>query len=165
MGSSAAASRKSATAPSSSPARAARTSPSLPTAAAGLCLTGWARPTRERCPALASAPQPTPTTTSSSTLRASISPARASPYTPANAANTSGTLTVTDGTHSASVVLVGNYTSANFSSTDDGHGHVKITDPAGAMPQSANIALFGHYIAGSFAGGGINGATVITPAD
>ncbi len=86
-------------------------------------------------------------------------------YTPANAANTSGTLTVTDGTHSASVVLVGNYTSANFSSTDDGHGHVKITDPAGAMPQSANVALFGHYIAGSFAGGAINGATVITTAD
>jgi autotransporter passenger strand-loop-strand repeat protein len=86
-------------------------------------------------------------------------------YTPANAANTSGTLTVTDGTHSASVVLVGNYTSTNFSSTDDGHGHVKITDPGAAMPQSANIALFGHYIAGSFAGGGIHGGTVITAAE
>jgi hypothetical protein len=50
-------------------------------------------------------------------------------YTPANAANTSGTLTVTDGTHSAHIKFVGTYTSASFTAVNDGPGGVKITDP------------------------------------
>jgi autotransporter passenger strand-loop-strand repeat protein len=50
-------------------------------------------------------------------------------YTPANAANTSGTLTVTDGTHTAHIKFVGTYTSASFTAVNDGTGGVKITDP------------------------------------
>jgi hypothetical protein len=41
----------------------------------------------------------------------------------------SGTLIVTDGTTSASVNLIGNYTSANFSSGNDGNGGVDVWDP------------------------------------
>jgi hypothetical protein len=43
--------------------------------------------------------------------------------------NTSGTLTVTDSTHSAHIKFVGTYTSASFTPVNDGAGSVKITDP------------------------------------
>ena len=85
-------------------------------------------------------------------------------YTSGNTSNTSGTLTVSSGGVSGSVVLVGSYTQANFSSgTID--GTIAITDPAGGVVNggevhSANIALFGSYIA-SFAAGG-HGGLVIT---
>ena len=48
-------------------------------------------------------------------------------YTPANAADTSGTLTVTDGTHSASIVLVGQYEASDFQNANNG-GTLEITD-------------------------------------
>jgi hypothetical protein len=41
----------------------------------------------------------------------------------------SGTLTVTSGTHSATITLDGNYTSSNFTLSSDGHGGTLITDP------------------------------------
>ena len=50
-------------------------------------------------------------------------------YTSANAADTSGTLTVTSGGISASVVLVGHYTSANFQTHSGAGGSLEITDP------------------------------------
>ena len=50
-------------------------------------------------------------------------------YTPANAPNTSGTLTIIDGTHSAHIKFVGTYTSASFTAVNDGTGGVKISDP------------------------------------
>ncbi len=43
--------------------------------------------------------------------------------------STSGTLIVSDGTHSATVTLVGSYSSGNFSAGTDGSGHLVITDP------------------------------------
>jgi autotransporter passenger strand-loop-strand repeat protein len=44
--------------------------------------------------------------------------------------NTSGTLTVTDGTHTASLLLMGQYTAANFALASDVHwGGTMITDP------------------------------------
>ncbi len=49
-------------------------------------------------------------------------------YKPANAADTSGTLTVTDGTHSASVALVGSYVTSDFRAINNG-GSLEITDP------------------------------------
>ena len=49
-------------------------------------------------------------------------------YTPANASDTSGTLTVTDGTHSASATLVGHYVQADFHAENIG-GTLAITDP------------------------------------
>jgi hypothetical protein len=45
------------------------------------------------------------------------------------ASHTSGTLTVTDGTHSASVTLVGKYVTSNFGKVNDGSGHLEIIDP------------------------------------
>ncbi|HJZ98141.1 MAG TPA: hypothetical protein VKE70_16640, partial [Candidatus Solibacter sp.] len=41
----------------------------------------------------------------------------------------SGTLTVTDGTHTANLTLLGQYTAANFHLASDGHGGTMITDP------------------------------------
>jgi hypothetical protein len=82
-------------------------------------------------------------------------------YTSANPSNTSGTLTVTNGGNSASVLLVGNYSLANFSSTN--LGHIRITDP-GAAPQGANIGLLINYMAASFASSGVHGGAVVTEA-
>jgi autotransporter passenger strand-loop-strand repeat protein len=45
------------------------------------------------------------------------------------AGNTSGTLMVTDGTHTANLTLLGQYSTANFSLSSDGHGGTMITDP------------------------------------
>jgi autotransporter passenger strand-loop-strand repeat protein len=59
-------------------------------------------------------------------------------YKPA-AGNTSGTLTVASGGVSATVTLVGHYTSASFVSSTVG-GHVEITDPS-AVPAHAGIAF------------------------
>jgi autotransporter passenger strand-loop-strand repeat protein len=42
---------------------------------------------------------------------------------------TSGTLTVTDGTHTATLTLLGVYSTGMFSLASDGHGGVMITDP------------------------------------
>jgi hypothetical protein len=99
-------------------------------------------------------------------------------YTPANGANTSGTLTVTDGTHSASVTLVGQYVKGNFKA-EDINGTLAITDPinsgagggtggtlsVGDGVHSANVALLGNYMASSFvtAADG-HGGTLITEA-
>jgi autotransporter passenger strand-loop-strand repeat protein len=45
------------------------------------------------------------------------------------AGNTSGTLTVTDGTHVANLTLLGQYSTANFGLSNDGHGGTMVTDP------------------------------------
>ena len=42
---------------------------------------------------------------------------------------TTGTLTVTDGTHTAHITLRGNYTTSSFIAASDGHGGVLIHDP------------------------------------
>ena len=41
----------------------------------------------------------------------------------------SGTLTVTDGTHTANLTLLGQYSANNFSLASDGHGGTIVTDP------------------------------------
>ena len=43
--------------------------------------------------------------------------------------NSPGTLSVSDGTHTASVALLGNYSLANFTASSDGHGGTLIVDP------------------------------------
>ena len=43
--------------------------------------------------------------------------------------NSPGTLTVSDGTHTANIALAGNYTSSNFTAYNDGHGGTMIIDP------------------------------------
>ncbi len=43
--------------------------------------------------------------------------------------NSPGTLTVSDGTHTASIALLGNYSLANFTASSDGHGGTSVVDP------------------------------------
>jgi VCBS repeat-containing protein len=47
----------------------------------------------------------------------------------ANASNTDGTLTASDGVHTTKFTLVGLYTGLSFAPADDGHGGTMITDP------------------------------------
>jgi hypothetical protein len=47
-----------------------------------------------------------------------------------------GVLTVTDGTHTANITLVGSYTLADFSFGPDGHGGTLVTDPPVGLDQS-----------------------------
>jgi autotransporter passenger strand-loop-strand repeat protein len=87
-------------------------------------------------------------------------------YTPANAANTSGTLIVTDGTHSAHIKFVGTYTSASFTAINDGAGGVKITDPPVAQ---ARIDLaqtgFGAHTTLGYSENNINNGGILSVKD
>jgi hypothetical protein len=58
----------------------------------------------------------------------------------ANASNTGGLLTVSDGTHTANLALLGQYAAAGFTTAADPHGGTIITD--GATQLSANIEAF-----------------------
>jgi hypothetical protein len=50
--------------------------------------------------------------------------------TPTYVGNSSGgTLTVTDGTHTANIALLGNYLASTFVASSDGHGGTSIVDP------------------------------------
>lgn len=82
--------------------------------------------------------------------------------------NTSGTLTVTDGTHTVHLTLIGQYTTGNFKLQSDGHGGTLVLDPpvsstpgganssapfgaaasaGGAATPNGSIALLNQYIA------------------
>jgi autotransporter passenger strand-loop-strand repeat protein len=55
------------------------------------------------------------------------------------ASTTSGTLTVTDGTHTVHLTLLGLYKTSNFKLSTDNHGGTRVTDPplaAGASPMT-----------------------------
>jgi hypothetical protein len=66
-----------------------------------------------------------------------------------------GTLTVTDGTHTAKIKLVGNYTGASFTASSDGHGGTVIVDPTPSAP---------HFVAAIAAHGARGGASLLAPA-
>jgi autotransporter passenger strand-loop-strand repeat protein/uncharacterized repeat protein (TIGR03803 family) len=59
-----------------------------------------------------------------------------------NAAITGGTLTVSDGSHVASMALLGQYMASSFALSSDGHGGTFVTDPAVAA--QATIATPHH---------------------
>jgi hypothetical protein len=66
--------------------------------------------------------------------------------------NSPGTLTVSDGTHTASLALLGNYSLANFTASSDGHGGTIVVDPpitaAGASDTvNQQVALLSQYMA------------------
>ncbi|WP_407158797.1 heparin lyase I family protein [Bradyrhizobium sp. STM 3557] len=69
--------------------------------------------------------------------------------------NSPGTLTVSDGTHTAQVALLGSYSLANFTASSDGHGGTSVVDPPIASAQVSSldqqIALFSQYMASDFA--------------
>jgi autotransporter-associated beta strand protein len=46
--------------------------------------------------------------------------------------STGGTLTVTDGSHTANIALLGNYMASSFVASSDDHGGTLITDPPAA---------------------------------
>jgi hypothetical protein len=52
---------------------------------------------------------------------------------------TAGTLTVTDGTHTAKIRLAGNYTASTWTVSSDGHGGTTVVDPAGPPPRVAPL--------------------------
>ncbi|OKO82962.1 hypothetical protein AC628_02665, partial [Bradyrhizobium sp. NAS96.2] len=52
-----------------------------------------------------------------------------------------GTLTVTDGTHTASIALLGSYLASTFVASSDGHGGTSVIDP----PANTNIPLAGAH--------------------
>jgi hypothetical protein len=68
---------------------------------------------------------------------------------------TSGTLSVTDGTHTAKITLEGNYTASTFKVSSDGHGGTKVVDPT--APPHAFIA--------AMAGFGARGGTATSMAE
>jgi hypothetical protein len=53
------------------------------------------------------------------------------------AGGTSGTLTVTDGAHTANITLLGQYMASQFTSASDGHGGTLIGDPSVAAGNDA----------------------------
>ncbi len=61
-------------------------------------------------------------------------------------ANTSGTLTVTDGVNTANLTLLGQYVTAQFTSGGDGHGGTQIGDPpVMAMTEPAPTPLAAQH--------------------
>jgi hypothetical protein len=73
----------------------------------------------------------------------------------------SGTLTITDGTHTAKIALIGDYIGSTFTVSSDSHGGTKVVDPPAAGAASASLAQamagFQHgpppHLAGSVAYG------------
>jgi hypothetical protein len=66
---------------------------------------------------------------------------------------TSGILSVTDGTHTAKIVLVGNYETSTFTLSSDGHGGTKVVDPT-APPHAFIAAMAGFGAPGGTASAG-----------
>ena len=62
------------------------------------------------------------------------------------AGNTSGTLSVSDGVHSPSITLLGQYVVGNFTKQSDGHGGTLVGDPpVEAMTDLGPIALISPH--------------------
>ncbi len=73
---------------------------------------------------------------------------------------TGGTLTVTDGTHTAHIALAGDYTTSTFVAASDGHGGTIVHDPA--APPAAIASP--HRLIAAMAGLGAGGAAVAAVA-
>jgi len=56
-----------------------------------------------------------------------------------NSKGTDGVLTVSDGTHVASIHLVGDYATSPFVASSDGHGGTIVTDPMPPNPTSHSL--------------------------
>jgi hypothetical protein len=80
---------------------------------------------------------------------------------------TSGTLTVTDGTHSARITLSGNYTASAFITSSDGHGGTTVVDPTPKKAPHAFIAAmagFGEGVGAGPSGLGFGPEVSLSPA-
>ena len=58
-----------------------------------------------------------------------------------NNSNTGGMLSVSDGTHTANLALLGNYMAANFAIAGDGHGGTLVTD---GPPNQQQVSAVPH---------------------
>ncbi|HEY2179105.1 MAG TPA: hypothetical protein VGH15_11020, partial [Caulobacteraceae bacterium] len=67
-------------------------------------------------------------------------------FTPNATPTSGGSLTVSDGTHSETVKLAGDYTAANFMLANDGHGRVDVT-VSGALPAAHLAAAMAAFAA------------------
>jgi len=78
---------------------------------------------------------------------------------------TSGTLTVTDGSQSARLTLIGTYAASDFKLTQDPHGATFVADPSGPEPAAAATAVtrFAESVAGLHGGRYQAGADAIQP--
>jgi hypothetical protein len=56
----------------------------------------------------------------------------------------SGTLTVTSGSETAHLTLLGQYSTANFTLSSDLHGGTLVTDPSSSSGSAANLVLTAH---------------------
>jgi hypothetical protein len=75
-----------------------------------------------------------------------------------------GVLTVTDGTHTAHITLIGNYTASSFVASSDGQGGVSIVDPnttQDALALSANARPPPHYFIAAMASLGVTAGYVV----
>jgi hypothetical protein len=98
--------------------------------------------------------------------------------------NSPGTLTVSDGTHTASIALLGNYSLANFTASSDGHGGTSVIDPPLPTGQSSNVlavimndpgisainqqlALLSQHMASAFPSSafGTGGPSMVSPSE
>jgi hypothetical protein len=59
-----------------------------------------------------------------------------------NSGNTGGILTVSDGTDTANITMIGQYTAVSFATASDGNGGTMITDPPATPVTIANGATF-----------------------
>jgi len=62
-----------------------------------------------------------------------------------NNAGTAGTLTVSDGTHTANLTLLGNYMAASFAKASDGHGGTLVLDPPLSSAQNSGLSQPVHH--------------------
>jgi len=60
---------------------------------------------------------------------------------------TGGVLSVTDGTHTAHITMVGNYLSSAWVASSDGHGGVSVVDPPAQAPAVQSTAAFASVMA------------------
>jgi hypothetical protein len=60
---------------------------------------------------------------------------------------TGGVLTVSDGTTTAHITLVGNYLSSTWVASSDGHGGVSVVDPPAQAPATHSTAAFASAMA------------------
>ena len=101
--------------------------------------------------------------------------------------NSPGTLTVSDGTKTASIALLGNYSLANFTASSDGHGGTDVVDPPLSTDQPGSLtsenaendpadwfaavdqrlALWSQHMASAFASSGWDSArtSLVSPSE
>jgi hypothetical protein len=65
-----------------------------------------------------------------------------------NGSKTGGVLTVTDGTHTAHITLVGDYAGRTFTAGSDGSGGTKVIDPSPAAGAAAMVAAIAGFSTG-----------------